>query len=132
MSENPDRWAAPQPVTDVQLAFPAGIVGTYLPLMKELPEAFRDYHGHNPWLAAAGQIFSVGIPTTTRIHLKEGVDGELALRHLRVCLGSYEPRHEHKIAGVGWLMSRWFDAFELNGIRYETPAPVNADPPAAP
>jgi hypothetical protein len=30
-----------------------------------------------------------------------------AFRALQACLGSFAPKHEHKIAGVAYLLSEW-------------------------
>ena len=41
--------------------------------------------------------------------IKQGISLSLALRHLGACLSSWEPKHEHKTAGVAYLMSLWFE-----------------------
>ena len=46
---------------------------------------------------------------------KEGVDTKKALRHVKAVLGSWEPKHEHKEAGVAFLLNEWFD-----DVTYET------------
>lgn len=38
----------------------------------------------------------------------EGVDGNDAYRQLGAIMGSYQPQHVHKIAGVAYLASLWF------------------------
>lgn len=59
---HPMDWSKPTEISDVQLAFPASVIGTQ------------------------------------KVH-----------RHISACLGSYEPKHEHKIAGVAYLLSLWFE-----------------------
>lgn len=41
---------------------------------------------------------------------KDGIDPAKAKRHLMAVLGSFEPKHEHKEAGAGWLMSMWYES----------------------
>ena len=38
----------------------------------------------------------------------KGVDFKQAHAHISVILGSFEPKHEHKIAGCAYLESMWF------------------------
>jgi len=40
---------------------------------------------------------------------KDGVDVKKAMRALKAALGSFEPKHEHKMAAVGYMLSQWFD-----------------------
>lgn len=42
---------------------------------------------------------------------KEGVDPDKAMRHLAACMRSFEPKHEHKMAGVACLMATWFEDY---------------------
>lgn len=37
-----------------------------------------------------------------------GVNFKQAHAHINVILGSFEPKHEHKIAGCEYLASMWF------------------------
>jgi hypothetical protein len=41
--------------------------------------------------------------------MKEGVDGNLAFRHLSAIQRSFTPKHEHKEAAVAYLASLWFE-----------------------
>ena len=43
---------------------------------------------------------------------QEGIDAQTAWDHATMCLGSYEPKHEHKTEGVAWLLWKWFAAAE--------------------
>jgi hypothetical protein len=52
--------------------------------------------------------FFSGLPKGTVFVPHEGIDPAKAMRHLRAILGSFEPKHEHKEAGVAYLMSQWF------------------------
>jgi hypothetical protein len=95
----------PVAISDVMLAFPADVEGV-MPPWEEIPEEFR--RGSNEWTKLADYWFACGLAGTTQFYLKEGIDGETAVRHLRAILGSFQPRHEHKMAAVAWLCSLWF------------------------
>jgi hypothetical protein len=51
-------------------------------------------------------------------HMNAGFDGEMAFRHLTVVLGSYEPKHQHKMGTVAYLGSLWFDHVVNDGVTY--------------
>lgn len=98
----------PKVISDVELAFPAHIVGTYLPAWETIPSEFRERGG--PWCRIAQRMFSGDLDIAVTV--REGIDMQLAARHLGACLRSFEPKHEHKIAGVAYLMSLWFELDE--------------------
>lgn len=105
------EFAKPKEITDVQAAFPAGVMGGLLPYWKETPEEFRD--DYNSWGKIAAKWFYMGLPKGTKLNTKEGVEPGKAIRHLSACLRSFEPKHEEKMAGVAFLMSLWFDSIEI-------------------
>jgi hypothetical protein len=108
-SEAKDEWAQPKPVDRITMAFPAGIVGTYLPPYDAIPGDFQRERGDaQPWTDLVNRWFGAGLKGD-EFTPKEGIDRTVALQHLKTCMGSYDPKHEHKISGVAWLMSRWFD-----------------------
>lgn len=107
-----NEFKTPKEVSDAIAAFPARVVGSLLPHRKELPEEFREYDS-NHWCDIAAIWFFSGLPQETKFHTKEGVDGSKAIRHLGTCLRSFEPSHEEKMGGVGFLMSLWFDKIEI-------------------
>ena len=96
----------PQPVDDIRLAFPAGVTEDLMPDVDDIPAEFRD--GDNKWCALANRWFGRGLPATVEFHLRPGIDGETAYRHLSALLGSFEPKHQDKIAAVAFLMNAWF------------------------
>lgn len=98
-------WSRPQKIDDAMVAFPASVRGTLLPPMDEIPKEFKSWH--NPCSKAVSTIFFKGGSLPRPV---EGVDPEDAARHLRAVLGSFEPKHEHKIAGAAWLFSMWYGA----------------------
>lgn len=98
----------PQPVDDVRLAFPANLDGL-LPPWHTIPEAFRRCDAETKkWHDLASSLFYKGATRDPKLLLNEGITSEMASRHLACVLRSYQPKHEHKMAGVAWLMSLWF------------------------
>ena len=97
-------WNAPKEVDDITLAFPARVVGTYLPPISEIPDEF--VRGKSEWCKIVSNLFFKGgsLPS-----VKPGIDAAKAKRHLMTVLGSFEPKHEHKEAGAAWLMSMWYE-----------------------
>jgi hypothetical protein len=100
----------PQAISDLTFAFPANVVGTLLPERSEIPEEFdSNWHRNNhEWCGVANRWFSHGLDQSDFV-AKDGIDAETAWKHLGTIMRSWEPKHEHKIAGVAWLMSQWFD-----------------------
>lgn len=98
----------PKQISDVELAFPAHVIGTLLPTWDAIPVEFRERR--SPWYRVVEDIF--GGRFEGDVETVDGIDAKLAGRHLRACLSSYEPKHEHKIAGVAYLMSLWFKIVE--------------------
>jgi len=99
------KWDKPQEVSDVLLAFPANVCGTLLPIWEDIPEEFtKRWHRTEGWNGFVSKMFNKGGKWP---EVKEGIDGEMACRHLGACLRSYEPKQENKIAGVAYLMSLW-------------------------
>lgn len=90
----------------------------HMPEFKTLPDDFRDWQS-NPYCNAVsswfydggtgnGQAFATA--DGTKFKPKDGVDGHAALSAIRAVLGSFDPKHEHKIAACGYMLSEWFDA----------------------
>jgi hypothetical protein len=104
MAKTKLSWDKPHDVDDITAAFPASVVGTLLPKMSDIPEEFWDHS--NEWCTIAMRLFFIGgeLPK-----VKKGIDPAKAKQHLSAVLGSFEPKHEHKEAGAGWLMSMWYE-----------------------
>lgn len=83
----------------------------YLPLWDDIPKEFKDFNSKNQWLKAQNDWFYNGI-RMEQLVAKEGVDKNKALRALMAIQGSYKPSHEHKMAGVAYLMSEWFKEYK--------------------
>lgn len=101
-------------IKDVSLAF--GDI-KHMPKYASLPEAFRDWQ-YEPHCKAISSWFyggATGAPNGLTIDgttytAKPDVDAKKALRAIKAVLGSWEPKHEHKIAACGYMLSQWFDA----------------------
>lgn len=98
-------FVQPHDVSDVQRAFPAMVVGTYLPPYlwfeeDDVPEAWRDF---------VNALFA-GQATDIALIPAEGIEAAKAWDHATMVLGSFEPKHEHKVDGVAWLLWHWFDS----------------------
>lgn len=103
-------WSKPIPVSDIVLAFPATVTGTLLPPVEDIP---KEFFGVNKWTRLADLCFAGTPPDGTLVTTKPTLDYALVVRQLKVCLGSFEPKHENKIAGVAYLMSLFFTDVEF-------------------
>tara|TARA_R100001086_G_scaffold245787_3_gene177162 strand:+ start:4059 stop:4412 length:354 start_codon:yes stop_codon:yes gene_type:complete len=100
-------WSVPREVDDITIAFPANVVGTLLPPMDVIPKPFKDIS--HPLQRAAETWFYRGVDLKrSTAQPRDGIDKTAAFRQLKACLGSYEPKHEHKMAGVAYLLSLFF------------------------
>ena len=96
-------------IQDVDIAF-----GTTkaLPKFKDIPREFtRD---GNKWKDAASSLFFKG-GRKSQFKVKDGVDADKAFRAIQAHLASWEPKHEHKEAGVAYMLSEWFDDYTPEG-----------------
>ncbi|QZI85733.1 hypothetical protein CPT_Summit_082 [Stenotrophomonas phage Summit] len=96
----------PQKVSDVMMAFP-GELGSLLPPLKDIPAEYKDPNCKLPFFQFMGDWFYSGVTVTGAVPA-DGIDPNEAVRHVKCIMGSYEPKHEHKMAAIGWLMSLWF------------------------
>jgi len=104
-------WTKVKPVSDAELAFPAKVIDKFLPPYDTIPDEHK-HRGH-PMGKVVSKWFFGGLPQGTQFHPREGIDAEAAFRQVRACLGSYEPAHEHKEAGVSWLLDLFFEKIEF-------------------
>jgi len=103
----------PQEIDPIFMAFPATVVGTLLPNWDDIPKEFRDRGQEGTeWGRLVHDWFFNGL--NGHFVPKDGVSAQLAGRHLQACMGSYQPGHEHKMAGVAYLCSLWFERYEEN------------------
>lgn len=112
-----DDYSAPHDVDDLTLAFPARL-GSLIPPMDCIPAA---YPNQRNWQDFQHRWFSGTLPSDCAVHPAAGIDVRAAIRHLSAIQGSFEPKHEHKVAAVGWLASRWLSCIVGNGGHYTCP-----------
>ena len=113
----------PIKVTDAQLVFPAD-TSKHLPSYSGIPEEFQ--RGRTPWNKLVTRWFFKGLPVDAEFHPRDGIDANDAFRHIRYCMGSWEPKHEHKEAGCAYLLSQWFVRVKVGDEVYgeRIPAPA--------
>jgi len=93
-----------------------------LPAEADIPRAF--FEDENAFRQIARAWFCTGI-TGAAFVPKEGIDKQRAIAHLSAVLRSFDPSHEHKMAGVAYLMSEWFERVDLPHTR---PQPRKGEP----
>lgn len=76
-----------------------------LPPMAKIPSEFRS--SQNQWVKWQREWFYSGLKAYPVP--KEGIDLPMAMANLAAVQGSFEPKHEHKEAGVAYLASLWFE-----------------------
>jgi hypothetical protein len=94
----------PIEVSDVELAF-GGRMEKLLPEYNEIPQEFKN--GNTKWNKVVTDWFYGGLKNC-RWMPKKGVDTAKAVRHIGAIMGSFEPSHEHKMAGCAYLLSSFF------------------------
>ena len=59
---------------------------------------------HNKWTRIASSLFFKGgqLPPT-----RDCISRRIAVGHIQTALASFQPKHQHKEAGVGYLLSLW-------------------------
>ena len=97
-----DKFEKPTPVDDVMMAFPAN-VAHLMPDMKDIPAEFKERD--NPGVKFQQEWFFKGLKEIP--DAKDGIDLNMAMRHLHCIQGSFQPKHEHKEAAVAYLASKW-------------------------
>ncbi len=101
----------PRKIDAVAAAFGAADVRDLLPPWDSIPDEFKGYR--NPTVQTVERWFFDGGRLACKA--KPWIDEKLARIHLGSVMRSFEPRHEHKVAGVAYLISLWFDEFEIAG-----------------
>lgn len=97
----------PQEVHPALEAFPARVIGTLLPEFDVIPDQFK--RTSTPWCRFVSMWFAGMLPDDIGFYPKPGIDAAKAWRHISTCLRSYEPKHEHKMAGCAYLASCFFE-----------------------
>ena len=86
-------------ITDVEIAFSTERL---LPRWEDVPEAFRR---GNAYTQLVEKIFYGQPLPDWEMHEKAGFNDTHIRRVVRAHLGSFGPKHEHKIAGVGLMLA---------------------------
>lgn len=104
----PDATMFPiKDVDQVGLAFPTS-TRDYMPAYADIPAEFKSWNDTRWEVRLFNDMFYSGLKSLD-LKPKPGVDKDRALRHIRYVMGSWEPQHEHKTAGVAYLFNQWFD-----------------------
>lgn len=77
-----------------------------LPAISQIPQEFKD--GHTKWNKLFNDWFFNGLSELTVIP-KENIDKSKALAVISAHMKSWEPKHEHKEAGIAYMMSLLFE-----------------------
>lgn len=99
----------PKKTNGLDHAFGPSRISDYLPARSEIPEDFM--LGHGPWPKLIHRWFFEGLKGVNLVP-KPGVDKSEAIGHCATIMRSFEPQHEHKIGGVAYLMSLWFEPLD--------------------
>lgn len=101
------EWT-PKKLTVAQIIFPTFITDM-MPPYADIPDEFKELNRRNFWQKLQSKWFSAGLGQSQLLKAKEGIDRQDAIAHLEYIQGSWEPKHEHKSAGVAYLFSLWFE-----------------------
>lgn len=93
-------------ISDTEVAFSTM---KFLPPMEAIPQEFID--GNTKWNRLFRDWFYYGLKSL-KVAPKNGIDSQKAIRCLKAHIGSFEPKHEHKDAGVAYMMSLLFEEAE--------------------
>ncbi len=92
-------------LTRADLAFPADVLAMMPPYDHKL-----QYPRKRELQDLVSNWFFSGLKLK-KVKPREGVDEKQALVHLKCVLGSFQPKHEHKIQAVAFLINEWFEEF---------------------
>jgi len=108
----------PRKIESMEMAFGMIDLEKDLPKYDEIPEEFKTFN-KTKWNKIITDFFFSGA-CNIKFNSKKGIDGMMAFNHVLACLRSFQPKHEHKVAGCAYLMSLWFD-----DITYDLPKKEN-------
>jgi len=91
--------------SDLDMAF-GGKAMEILPPYDAIPAEFKKLQG-NKWIEFVSDMFFHG--GTFHATPKPGIDESKVWRMFKACIGSFEPQHEHKIAGLAFMLSEFFE-----------------------
>lgn len=104
-------FSKPKKVDTVAMIF--GDTEGLMPALTDIPAEFCD-GGSSPWLKFQAKWFYEGLAADDMAKLvaKPGIELNTALRHLKTIQGSFNPKHEHKVATIAYLASLWFEEWK--------------------
>jgi len=102
------KWDKPKDVETVDIAFGPRNIDDLLPTFEEIPDEFHR-GSRNKWNNIFSQWFFSGLSGDTKFVMKDDIDYDKAIRHIRSVMTSWAPKHERKEAEVSYLMSLWFE-----------------------
>lgn len=88
-----------------------GKVNEILPPYNEIPDEFKSRYGK--WNKIFSDWFFKGLPEGTNFIPKPDINKDLAIANIYCVMKSWAPKHEHKEAGVAYLMSLWFEDIQI-------------------
>lgn len=102
-------------------AFGPKDISTILPKWEEIPEDFKSNNGFGrgeakKYIKWVDDWFFRGVKIIN-IVMKNGMNQKVAFRHLGSIMRSFDLKHEHKTAGVAWLMSLWIERFVYEVVK---------------
>lgn len=86
-------------ITDVDMAFSTD---NLLPSWDDIPPEFKS--GNVYTRIAAAIFYGTHVPEG-EVEMKPGFTADAMMRAVRAHLQSFSPKHEHKIAGVGYMIA---------------------------
>lgn len=92
-------------VDQATYAFPASVIGHWLPLERDIP---KDFPQKNDWDALFSKLFFGPFDQDLILMVKPDVPAQKAWRIINAVMRSYEPRHKHKALGVAYMLSEFF------------------------
>lgn len=92
-------------IDPITAAFGATNIADLMPKYADIPAEFK--HQTNRWNRVFNDWFFSGA-SNLKVTPKEGVDKTRAMAHIKAVMRSFEPKHEHKEAGVAFLLDQWF------------------------
>jgi hypothetical protein len=92
-------------VSNGEVVFGGRSIAQLMPPYRDLPQEFEN---RRMWEGLVSKWFIGGLKSL-QLNPRPGVDANLALRHIKSILISFEPKHEHKTRGTAWLLSQWFE-----------------------
>lgn len=95
----------PVPVTDALLAFP-GQVEHLMPAPEEIPERYWEEDARLFPLIRKF-VYEGYMPADFTFEARDEIDYGLVHRHMAAIRGSFQPKHEHKIAALTMLLDLW-------------------------